>query len=177
MFRFLLLLCWFVVSSVLATPILKPEHKTEKDGKWCSSSDQALKFNTIYVHNIGKDYWRSYGTNDLEARLALKENTNKAKNVILFIGDGMGVQTHTAARIYKGQTKGQTGEEEILAWEKFPYSGQSKTYNTDYQVADSAGTATALYSGVKTRLAVLGIDATHPFGTCDADLLEKSKFL
>lgn len=44
----------------------------------------------------------------------------------------MGVQTHTAARIYKGQKKGQTGEEEILAWEKFPYSGQSKTYNTDY---------------------------------------------
>ena len=72
----------------------------------------------------------------------MKPNTNKAKNVIFFIGDGMGVQTHTAARIYKGQKNGKSGEEEILEWEKFPYTGQSKTYNTDFQVPDSAGTAT-----------------------------------
>ena len=72
----------------------------------------------------------------------LKPNTNKAKNVIFFVGDGMGVQTHTMARIYKGQKYGKSGEEEILEWEKFPYTGQSKTYNTDFQVPDSAGTAT-----------------------------------
>ena len=34
-----------------------------------------------------------------------------------------------------------------MEWEKFPYSGQSKTYNTDYQVPDSAATATALFTG------------------------------
>ena len=60
----------------------------------------------------------------------------------------MGVNTHTAARIYKGQKNGGFGEEAILAWEKFPYTGQSKTYNTDHQVPDSAGTATAMFSGV-----------------------------
>ena len=59
----------------------------------------------------------------------------------------MGVATHTAARIYKGQKEGHSGEEEILEWEKFPYTGQSKTYNTDYQVPDSAATATALFTG------------------------------
>ena len=48
-------------------------------------------------------------------------------------------------------------------------------YNTDFQVPDSAGTATALFSGVKTRMAVLGIDNTVPFNRCDSDLLEKAK--
>ena len=102
-------------------------------------------------------------------------NTNKAKNVILFVGDGMGVQTHTASRIYKGQKKDRVGEDEILVWERFPYSGQSKVYNTDFQVPDSAGTATALFTGVKTRMAVLGIDSAPPYNSCDPDLLEKSR--
>ena len=31
----------------------------------------------------------------------------KAKNVILFIGDGMGISTITAARIYEGQKRGE----------------------------------------------------------------------
>ena len=87
----------------------------------------------------------------------------------------MGVQTHTASRIYKGQKMGKSGEEEILEWEKFPYTGQSKTYNTDFQVPDSAGTATALFTGVKTRMAVLGIDGTPNYNSCDPEILEKSK--
>ena len=97
----------------------------------------------------------------------IKHNKNIAKNVILFVGDGMGVQTHTAGRIYKGQKQGRKGEESILEWEKFPYSGQSKTYNTDFQVPDSAGTATALFTGVKTRMAVLGIDNVPEYNKCD----------
>ena len=95
--------------------------------------------------------------------------------MILFIGDGMGQPTHTAARIYKGQKAGKKGEESILIWEKFPFSGHSKTYNTDKQVPDSAGTATALFTGVKTRMGVLGIDGTPLFNQCDPDLVEKSK--
>jgi alkaline phosphatase len=45
-----------------------------------------------------------------------------------------------------------------------------QTYNTDYQVADSAGTATAIFSGSKTRMAVLGIDSTPAYNTCDAQV-------
>ena len=97
---------------------------------------------------LDKNYWRNYGAEDLKSRLAIKPNEKMAKNVIIFIGDGMGVNTHTAARIYKGQKNGGLGEEAILAWENFPYTGQSKTYNTDRQVPDSAGTATAMFSGV-----------------------------
>ena len=69
-----------------------------------------------------------------------------------------------------------SGEESKLAWEEhFPYTGQSKTYNTDRQVPDSAGTATAIFSGVKTRMGVLGIDSLPEYRKCDPDLVEKSK--
>ena len=62
----------------------------------------------------------------------------------------MGVSTVTAARILAGQLKGGTGEENVLSFEEFPWSALSKTYDVDYQVADSAATATAFLSGIKT---------------------------
>ena len=71
---------------------------------------------------------------------------------MLLLGDGMGISTTTATRIYDGQTRGETGEENILSWEKFPYTALSKTYNTDAQVPDSAGTSTAFSCGVKTDI-------------------------
>ena len=90
----------------------------------------------------------------------------KAKNVILFIGDGMGISTITAARIYAGQKQGQTGEEFQLSFEKFENVALVKTYNTNAQVPDSAGTATAMHSGVKTRIGVLGIGPEAEKGVC-----------
>ncbi len=90
----------------------------------------------------------------------------KAKNVILFIGDGMGISTITAARIYEGQKRGETGEENQLSFEKFPNLALVKTYNTNAQVPDSAGTATAMHSGVKTRIGVLGIGPDAEKGVC-----------
>lgn len=93
-----------------------------------------------------------------------------AKNVILFIGDGMGISTITAARIYDGQKRGETGEENALSFEKFANLALVKTYNTNAQVADSAGTATAMHSGKKTRIGVLGIGPEAEKGVC-ADAL------
>ena len=43
-----------------------------------------------------------------------------ARNVILFVGDGMGLATITASRILRGQREGHPGEETRLAWEHFP---------------------------------------------------------
>jgi alkaline phosphatase len=90
----------------------------------------------------------------------------RARNVILFIGDGMGISTITAARIYEGQKRGQTGEENVLSFERFPNVALVKTYNTNAQVPDSAGTATAMHSGVKTRIGVLGIGPEAEKGVC-----------
>ncbi len=83
-----------------------------------------------------------------------------AKNVILFVGDGMGIATVTAARILEGQRKGGTGEENRLSFDAFPHVAFSKTYNVDAQVSDSASTMTAMVSGVKTVTGVLGVDET-----------------
>jgi alkaline phosphatase len=90
----------------------------------------------------------------------------RAKNVILFIGDGMGISTITAARIYDGQKRGETGEENQLSFEKFDNVALVKTYNTNAQVPDSAGTATAMHSGTKTRIGVLGIGPAAEKGMC-----------
>ena len=90
----------------------------------------------------------------------------KAKNIILFIGDGMGVSTVTAGRIYAGQQKGLDGESYRLAMESLPWSAFSKTYSHDSQVADSASTATAMLSGVKTRSRTLGLRSGVSYGNC-----------
>ncbi len=83
----------------------------------------------------------------------------RAKNVILFLGDGMSLTTVAAARILEGQRKGDPGEENQLSWEAFPHTAFSKTYNTDSQTPDSAGTMTAIMSGVKTHKGAIGVSA------------------
>ena len=82
---------------------------------------------------------------------------SKAKNVILFIGDGMGISTITAARIFDGQSQGKKGEEHQLAFDTFENVALIKTYNTNAQVPDSAGTATAMMSGYKTNIGAVNV--------------------
>lgn len=89
-----------------------------------------------------------------------------AKNVILFIGDGMGVSTVTAIRILDGQMKGMSGEENVLPFETFPNVALSKTYGVNLQVAESAGTATAIMSGEKTKAGFVGVGPDADPGEC-----------
>jgi len=93
-------------------------------------------------------------------------NGPKAKNVILFIGDGMGVSTVTAIRILDGQQKGMQGEENILSFERFPHLALSKTYEIDQQVGESAGTATAMMTGQKTNAGFVGIGSEAQRKNC-----------
>lgn len=92
------------------------------------------------------------------------------RNVILFLGDGMGVSTVTAARILAGQRLGKAGEEHVLSFETFPNVALVKTYNVDAQVADSAGTMSAIMTGEKTRIGVFGVSAAVPQNDCAASL-------
>lgn len=117
------------------------------------------------------DPWYKAGRAALQERLALQPNTNRAKNVILFVADGMGISTITAARIYDGQSRGETGEENSLSFERFPYAALVKTYNTDSQVPDSAGTASALNTGVKTRIGMIGTPSGVKRDDCAASLM------
>ncbi len=109
--------------------------------------------------------WFSGAEAQLQQKLSLK-SSDKAKNVILFVGDGMGVSTLTAARILEGQRQGSPGEENLLSFESFPFTTLVKTYNTDAQVPDSAGTMTAMMSGLKTDAGVLGVDEDVQRGDC-----------
>ncbi|KAM4704097.1 alkaline phosphatase-like [Rhinophrynus dorsalis] len=116
-------------------------------------------------------YWRDQAQRTLEKALQLQQlNSNRAKNLVLFLGDGMGVSTITAARILKGQMDGQLGEDTQLEMEKFPYVSLAKTYNTDAQVPDSAGTATAFLCGVKTNHGTVGVSAATVRGNCSTSL-------
>lgn len=105
---------------------------------------------------------------------AQQENTTagfgRAKNVILFIGDGMGISTVTAIRILDGQLKGQSGEENVLAFETFPHVALSKTYNTNQQIPDSAGTATAIMTGIKTKAGFINVGPEAFLGDCRSSL-------
>jgi len=83
-----------------------------------------------------------------------------ARNVILFVGDGMGISTVTAARILEGQRAGGSGEDHQLAFETLPFLALSKTYSATQQTSDSAPTATAIMTGIKTQEGALSVDET-----------------
>ncbi len=113
---------------------------------------------------------------EVNARAAATGDKARAKNVIIFIGDGMGISTLAAGRIYEAQKKAKAaggsypgfegGEENLLSFEKLPARALVKTYNTNAQVADSAGTAAAITTGTKTRIGVLGIRPGQGPDTC-----------
>jgi len=109
---------------------------------------------------------------EIEARSRTPGANARARNVILFIGDGMGPTTVTAARIFEAQQRAKRhaegsggaklpgfegGEENLLSFERFPATALIKTYNSNAQVPDSAGTASAMTTGTKTRIGVLGM--------------------
>jgi alkaline phosphatase len=99
------------------------------------------------------------------ANLAAQQK--RARNVILFIGDGMGVATVTAARIYAGQQQNVDGESYELTMDTFPHLAHSRTYSDDHQITDSAAGVTAMTTGVKTRSGMLGLTNAAHFGVCE----------
>lgn len=102
--------------------------------------------------------WRRDGEAAIQARKNQRKFGSRAKNVILFLGDGMGVTTITASRILEGQMRGESGEENKLSFEQFPSVALSKTYSANQQTSDSAPTMTAIMTGVKTDEGVLSVN-------------------
>lgn len=79
-----------------------------------------------------------------------------AKNVILFVGDGMSVAHRTAARILsKGLTEGRYGGE--LAIDDMPHMALVSTHGSDAVVTDSANSASAYTTGHKSCVNALGV--------------------
>ncbi|HDX8643637.1 TPA: alkaline phosphatase [Aeromonas dhakensis] len=76
-----------------------------------------------------------------------------AKNVILFIGDGMGPTVLTATRLYK------VGEEGNLEIMKLARSARIKTFSNDAQTTDSAPSMAAYTTGVKMNNEVIAMSS------------------
>ncbi|XP_054280636.1 alkaline phosphatase-like [Macrosteles quadrilineatus] len=119
------------------------------------------------VHD--RDFW--YG----EAREALLRRLPEgrrphARNVVLMVGDGMGVATLTAARLFRGQRQGELGEDTELTWDRFPAVALAKTYNMDAQIGESSACATALLCGVKANFETVGLDARGKFENCKSSI-------
>ncbi|TDM08880.1 MAG: hypothetical protein C4K60_05790 [Ideonella sp. MAG2] len=118
--------------------------------------------------------WVNQGRQFIAQGQALKPIQTPARNVIFFVGDGMGISTLTAARILEGQLQGKTGEENRLSFETFPYLGLSKTYSWDQQTSDSAPTMAAMVTGVKTREGMLSVTHETARGECNAAKLAQT---
>jgi len=98
-------------------------------------------------------------TGDQTAALRESLNDKPAKNIILLIGDGMGDSEITAARNY---AEGAGGF--FKGIDALPLTGQYTHYSLDKKsgkpdyVTDSAASATAWSTGVKTYNGALGVD-------------------
>jgi alkaline phosphatase len=73
-------------------------------------------------------FWRDQARSSIDEQLKRRDNTKVAKNVIIFLGDGMGLTTVTAGRIRKGQMKGELGEDFLTEMEQMDHLGLAKTY-------------------------------------------------
>src|SRR5262245_52955382 len=73
----------------------------------------------------------------------------KAKNVILFLGDGTGIPTVNAASIHG------YGKPRSLYLQSMPFIGFSETSSASSWVTDSAAGMTAIVTGVKTHNGVI----------------------
>ncbi|KAL4227487.1 hypothetical protein ACF0H5_012931 [Mactra antiquata] len=119
--------------------------------------------------------WSREGVDEVYRMVNKQTNTKVAKNIILFIGDGMGVTTMTAARILDGQLKGQSGEDNKLYFETYDHTSLAKTYCLDKMTPDSASTATAMLTGVKTNYKILGMDGNAVVNNCSHSMKYSQK--
>jgi alkaline phosphatase len=117
--------------------------------------------------------YRQQGEAELEVRRSAAARPDRARNVIIFIGDGMGVSTITAARIFAGQQAGLDGESFVTAMDQLDHTALVRTYSHDGQVSDSAPTATAIMAGIKTRNSMIGVGPEAMVDDCASGLANR----
>ena len=96
---------------------------------------KSVKKSQEILDNEDINYWVDKGKNEIERAKNLRNNIieKRAKNVIIFVGDGMSLPTLTAARIYKAQKadrfkENTNAEGGLLYFEGFPHVGLSKVF-------------------------------------------------
>jgi alkaline phosphatase len=169
----MLAITFFLFSSIIfsnttiAEAIIKDD---AEDPMLAKSADQ----NSWYRQG---DRWLKEKVTSFQAQSHSSDGFPAAKNIILFIGDGMSITTLTASRIWQGQQQGKLGEEHFLHFETFPYTALIKTYNSNQQTPDSAGTMSAIMTGVKTRAGVISIGPEQDRTECSGSAQHHQKTL
>ena len=95
-------------------------------------------------------------TSTAKYKVVNEKAVKRAKNVILFIGDGMSLQAREIARILsKGMTNGKYND--LLAMEKLDHNAVITTSGYDSLVTDSANSASAYATGHKSVVNAMGV--------------------
>lgn len=107
-----------------------------------------------------KSYWYDKNQNLIHNRMRNihVDYLPRVKNVIIFIGDGMGLTTITASRTLKRQITKNPNAKLII--DEFPATAMLQTDIANSQIPESAASSTALFCGVKTNFESLGVDVT-----------------
>lgn len=160
--KFLLLLM-ISASVVLADRYHEKIENINKKSSKLLDDEIKPPINPLETYN---EFWDDKAQKSLDEQLKFQDNTKKAKNVILFIGDGLSLTTTAATRMYLG------GEEKPLSYELFSHFGLAHTYCVDSQVASSACAGNALLHGIKNNNFGIGVNGNVSNSQCvfdDAD--------
>lgn len=121
----------------------------------------------ILENEISPSYWEGLARIEIDKANKLfpefYSKAKKAKNVILFLGDGMGIPTLSATRFDKTN---MTGTAEMHPFETWEFSSLCRTYDLETMVTDSASSATAYLTGTKTRTAMIGVTGQVFYKEC-----------
>lgn len=160
-------MCVILSSEHFSLANIVPQDIRTRTDQRMHASDEDSKSESLQLKRDGEnenDFWLKIAKDFVDVQTTKRVNTNKAKNVIFFLADGMSVATYNAARVTIG------GEEKSMSFEAFPHMGMAKTYCVDQSVPDSACTSTAYLNGVKANTGTVGVTAKVPRGDCTVQL-------
>nr|XP_008508778.1 PREDICTED: intestinal-type alkaline phosphatase-like [Equus przewalskii] len=140
-----------------------------------------LSLGVIPVEEEDPAFWNRQAAQALDTAKKLQPIQTAAKNLIIFLGDGMGVPTVTATRILKAQMDGKLGPETPLAMDHFPYLALSKqqaavplsseTHGGEDVAVFARGPQAHLVHGVQEQTFVAHVMAfaacLEPYTACD----------
>lgn len=150
-----------VLAGIIKTPLKRSVVDQHDFRMHYSDIDGNSDFLPKQLSELEPAFWLKNADQFVQKQLKKQTNRNRAKNIIMFLGDGMSTATLAATRMYMG------GEETTLFFEEFPHLGMAKTYCVDYQVPDSACTSTAYLSGVKANYGTIGVTAKVALAHCE----------
>lgn len=99
----------------------------------------------------------------------------KPKYVFMFIGDGMSHVQVNAAQVFNGNNTSGEIATKSLNFTQFPAAGVATTHDATSFCPDSASTATAFSSGIKTHSGVIGMGVDKSTATTNvSEILKES---